>query len=67
MSFMIFRHYPQIHFYTFFWSQNKWKKFLDTKQILFSKADFYNSTLTELKVTSNPESEGVKERNVSSD
>ena len=40
IGFMIFRYYPQIHFYIHFWNPNSRKKFLDTKKISFSKADF---------------------------
>ena len=40
ISCMIFRYYPKIHFYTHFWNQKSRKKFLDTKKISFSKADF---------------------------
>ena len=44
ISCMIFRYHPEIHFYTHFWYYNSRKKFLDTKNISFSKADFYEAT-----------------------
>ena len=41
ISCMIFRCYPEIHFNTHFWNLYTRKKFLDTKKISFSKADFW--------------------------
>ena len=41
---MIFRYYPEIHFYTHFRNSNSQKKFLDTEKISFSKADLYKAT-----------------------
>ena len=37
---MIFRYYPQIHFYIHFLNKDFQKKFSDPKIISFSKADF---------------------------